>query len=134
MRILRRNTQKIYYALYTGKTAKTDSLGYATGEYVKTYGTPVEMRVNINPASGNASVEPFGTEIDYTHIMVTCDTDCPIDEHSILWIGKEPYTDDAEPQLTPHNFRVNRVAKSLNSILYAIREVDVSVDNNGVVK
>lgn len=126
MRVLRRNTQKIYYALYVSKTAQTDAHGYATGEYVKTYGEPVPMRVNVSPATGNASVEAFGTELDYTHMLATCNMDCPIDEESILWIGKEPYTDDDTPQLTPHNYRVARVVKSLNSILYAVREVDVS--------
>jgi hypothetical protein len=45
-----------------------------------------------------------------------------IDEHSILWIGKEPY---ANSVITAHNYIVVSVAKSFNSVVYAIRKVDV---------
>lgn len=123
MRTLRRNKQKIYYALYSEKTDAVDSQGYFTGEEVKTYGEPVALRINVSPAERDLTVEPFGTATDYSHTMVTCDMDCPIDEETILWIGKDPSTD-------PHNYRVVRVAKSLNNIMYAIREADVSASNS----
>ena len=130
MRTLRRNKQKIYYALYSGTTDAVDSQGYFTGEGVKAYGEPVALRINVSPAETDLRIEPFGTATDYSHTMVTCDMDCPIDEETILWIGKEPYTDDDTPVLTAHNYRVVRVAKSLNNIMYAIREADVSASNS----
>lgn len=130
MRTLRRNKQKIYYALYSAKTDAIDAQGFFTGESVKTYGDPVALKINVSPAEKNLTIEPFGTATDYSHTMVTCDMDCPIDEETILWIGKEPYTDDNPPVLTAHNYRVVRVAKSLNNIMYAIREAEISASDS----
>jgi hypothetical protein len=44
---------------------------------------------------------------------------CPIDEYSRLWL-------DGRTTDKPHNYVVVAVSKSLNSIRYAIRRVDVS--------
>ena len=118
MRTLGRNKQAFYYALYKGKTAIVDAGGFDTGDYTVTYETPVEMRANISPARGTADVEQFGITTNYTHTIVTDDMTCPIDQNSILWIGRAT--------TLPHNFAVVQVAKSLNSITIAIREVEVS--------
>lgn len=55
-------------------------------------------------------------------MIVTTDMSCPISEDTVLWIGKTPTTDD-------YNYVVSRVAKSINSISIAVREVDVLVGN-----
>ena len=65
---------------------------------------------NVAPATGNASVEPFGVDTTYSHIMVVEGTDCPIAEETIVLYNGQTY-------------RVVRVAKSLNHIRYALREV-----------
>lgn len=121
MRTLKRNKRKVWYALYSSKVELKDEYGYRTGEYGKGYTDPVALWINVSPASGNASVEPFGTNLDYTHIMVTTDMECPIDEESILWVGISPTKNG---QSVPNNYRVIRVAKSVNGISYAIREVE----------
>ena len=58
--------------------------------------------------------------------MSTCDTDCPINENSVLWIGISPFSSDPNVADIPHNYTVQRVAVGLNSILYAVKKVDVS--------
>ena len=115
MRCLKINQRTIHYALYTGKTAETDTDGNFTGDYVETYGTPVALRINVSPAKRYTAIEPFGEESDYTHTMVTDDMNCPITETSLIWIGI-PTTDKA-------NFRVVKVARSLNHITYDLEEI-----------
>ena len=117
MRGLDRNKQSFYYALYQGATDVTDSGGYLTGEKTVTYATPVQMYASISRATGITFTEEFGTEADYDKVIVTFDLDCPIDEHSVLYIGITPGT-GIEP-----NYVVKRVSKSLNSISIACKKV-----------
>lgn len=122
MKALSRNKQTLYYALYSTKTEVYDSDGSFTGEYTLTYSTPVEVRMNISPANGHTALEQFGIATNYDKVLVTDDMTCPIAEDTVLWIGIEPTVNGAT---NPHNFIVNRVAKSLNSIVYGVTEVSV---------
>lgn len=117
MQSLASNTQKIEYALYTGME---DILidGKKTGEKQKGYSEPQTMRIYVSPNKGEAAVEPFGQQEDYTNVMSTCDMSCPITENTILWIGI--------PSTQKHNYRVTKVARGLSSILYAIKKVSVT--------
>jgi len=127
MRSLVRNKQKIYYALYDTKTDIVDDYGNKTGEYNVTYGEPVEYHINVSAARGTADVEQFGINANYTKTMTTNDLNCPIEETSILWINREPTVTVGEVTTDiPHNYVVVSVARSINSITYAIREVNVS--------
>ena len=117
MQSLQSNTQLIEYALYTGmQDALVD--GKKTGEKTKAYSTPKTFRIYVSPNKGEAAVEPFGQAEDYTNVMSTCDMSCPIAEDTILWIGI--------PSTAKHNYRVTKVARGLNSILYAIKKVSVT--------
>ena len=98
MRALSRNMQTFYYALYDRKTEVIKD-GLRTGQYTVTYAAPVAMKANISASKGSADLSPFGIDTQYTKTIVTTDMSCPI---------------------------VVRVARSLNSITYAIREVKVS--------
>ena len=115
-----RNKIVIYYALYLGKVETVDDDGYKTGMFAPVYSTPVKKRMCVSPARGSNDVELFGANTNYTNVIATTDMHCPIDENSVLWIWRG--VDQ------PHNYIVTRVARSINSILYAVREVDV---NNG---
>lgn len=120
MRTLERNKQSIYYANYSGVTEIVDENGFYTGETTISYTEPTQIKVNVSAARGEASVDLFGTDLNYTKTIVS-DKDLGIDEHSILWIGK--------PNTEPHNYVVVSIAKSINYITYAIREVDVSAED-----
>lgn len=123
MRSLNRNKQRIYYSLYSSKTPILDEYGNQTGEYETTYATPVALDINVSAARGTSDVEQFGINTAYTKTMVTNDLTCPIDETTRLWIGREPTDNGVE---VPHNYVVVMVAKSVNSITYAIKEVSVT--------
>lgn len=118
MRELEINKRLIHYALFQGYTDAVDSDGYKTGEKTKSYSEPVALRINVSPARGNADREVFGIELAYSRTLTTDKLDCPIDVETILWIGRDT--------TEPHNYVVVRKAKSLNDIVYAIREVTLS--------
>lgn len=122
MRALERNKQNIYFANYTGRSVITDENGLETGEYELTYTQPTSVKVNVSASRGEASLDLFGTDLNYSNTIVS-DKDLGIDENSILWVGKEAYA--SASVITPHNYKVVSVAKSLNSVVYAIRKVDV---------
>ena len=127
MRSLVRNKQKIYYALQTTETEIRDEYGNITGESKLSYSEPVEYHINVSAARGTADLEQFGINENYTKTMVTNDMNCPINETSRLWIGKDAtVTVDNVTTVLPHNYVVVSVARSINSITYAIKEVSVT--------
>lgn len=147
MRILERNKQDLWYANPSGSaTYNTDTNGLKTGEKTIPYGTPVKARMSMAISSGAnnlgsqgmATVEPFGLVTGYTHRAVTEDISCPMSELSHVWFGILPthieevtqtingQTVTVEKEVAnPHNFVVVRKAKSLNHLIYYLKEVDV---------
>lgn len=128
----------MWYANPTGFTYITDANGFKTGDKNIAYDSPTEVRMSMAISSGAnnlgsqgiASVEPFGITTGYTHRAVTEDLDCPMGEESRVWFGIEPtrtvIIDGKEVTETlPHNFEVVRKAKSLNHLIYYLKEVDV---------
>ena len=124
MRSLNRNKTTIHYALYSGSTEATKD-GLYTGEVVATYATPVTIRASVSAARGTSDIDLFGINISYSKAVIVDDLRCPIDEHSRLWIGRQPT--DANGLDVPHNYEVVAVAKSLNHITYAVKEVDFAL-------
>jgi hypothetical protein len=119
MRTLKRNKQQIYYALFLRKEPIKDEYGNETGEYRVVYSDPIEIKINVSAARGESSTRQFGDTVNYDKVLVTADMDCPIDENSVLWIDDLNIT-------KPHDYVVKKVAKSLNSISYAVSKVSIS--------
>lgn len=141
MRCLNRNKTAFFYALYIGKKPIVDEDGNESGEYQTVYSEPVRMDANISPANGSTQAEPFGSSVQYDKVIVTDDTDCPIDEQSVMFIDNVSDTvlhdeygnilcteADAPLQILDFQFDyiVKKVARSQNSISYAISRVDAS--------
>ncbi len=124
MKTMERNKVPFWYLLYDRKEAVKDEDGNETGDYRVVYKKAVFQRENISAATGSAQVEQFGNFISYDKVIVTDDLCCPIDENTVLFIDKEPeYDEDGNPL---YDYIVKRVAKSLNSISYAVSKVNVS--------
>lgn len=119
MQSLERNKQTVWYSLYLGKTDVVDTDGQLTGEKQLSFSNVVKMKANVSAARGTADIEQFGVNTDYSRTITTTDMNCPINEHSRIWFDTLP--------TNPHNYEVVTVAKSLNSITIAIKEVKVSV-------
>lgn len=120
------NRQKIYYGELTGWEDVLDSQGFKTGEKRKTYSEPQPFLIYVSPAKGENSWNPYGIGEEYSNIMSTNDRRCPIEEDSVLWVGIELEYNAQGSCITEHNYTVTRKAVGLNSLLYAIKKVDVS--------
>lgn len=124
MRLMTINLSPFNYCLLLQREPIMDEWGNETGEAKLVYGEPVSMSANISAASGSAQVEQFGNLPGYDKVIVTDDMGCPIDENTVLFIDKEPaFDEDGNPL---YDYIVKRVARSLNSISYAVERVDVS--------
>lgn len=119
MRCLNRNKRETFYALRVDEKPILDDYGNETGESTPIYSEAVRLPCNVSPTTGNAAVEAFGNFTDYSRILCISDSDCPIAEDSVIWFGVTP--DE------PYNYVVTKKADSKNGILYAVKEVKVSV-------
>lgn len=147
MRLLARNKQTLWFANPSGTSWVTDSNGLKTGEKTITYGTPVSAKMSVAISSGAnnlgsqgmAELERYGIKTGYTHRATTEDLSCTMGEESIIWFGI-PHEQTVQTQvevngqmqtvetteILPHNFQVVRKARSLNHLIYYLKEVDVS--------
>lgn len=117
MRDLKKNKQLIYYSNLVSESESVDSNGNKTGEMTKTYGTINSYYINVKEVSGEITNKPYGRDSDYNTQLFTCDMSCPIDMNSRLWIG----ISSSESS----NYVVTKIAKSLNSIVYSVKEVNI---------
>lgn len=125
MRTLRRNKRRMWYALYLGREEVLKN-GKHTGTYKVLYSDPHEMWENVSAARGSADAEMFGIDLKYDKAFITNNTNCPIDEKSVMWIDTEPNINDDGTTDTPWDYVVVRVAESINSKAYAVQRVSVS--------
>lgn len=123
MRSLKRNEQTFYYALYGEEVEEIDEEGNFTGETTIGYGNPVKVKASISASRGEASTEQFGISLDYDKIVCSCDMALPIDETTILWVDIKPVLEKDGATKTKHDYTVKKVARSLNSVQYAIKKV-----------
>jgi hypothetical protein len=122
MRLLARNRRKVWYCLYQGRKPLLDQDGYDTGETAITYSSPVALMANVTAASGDATQEQFGIGIRYDKVLQVAGTDCPIDEHALLFVDVEP-PEEFDPANVTADYAVTRVSKSLNSTSIAVSRV-----------
>lgn len=123
MRSMVRNKTKFYYALYIDKNEFTDEYGNKTGEYEVLYGNPIEMSGNVSSASGETQMQVFGKGVKYDKVIVLDNPNTPIDEYSILWVDTLPYLNEDCTTDDPHDYIVEKVARSINSVSIAISKV-----------
>ena len=139
MRSLKKNKQKLYYATYSDEIPvyETDEDGKikyteVDGELVPIpigtmagYNKPVIFYANISAGKGDVQADVFGSSVDYSRTISTCDMDCPITKLTRLWIGCEPqYNEDGSVNGDSANYEVAAPpVKSLNGIVIAIKEL-----------
>jgi hypothetical protein len=124
MRIMERNKKTIWFCLYDHTEPIVDEYGNETSGEAVVYRSAEEFRANVSAASGAAQLEQFGNLAGYDKVIVTDDTDCPINENTVLFIDKEPeYDEDGKPL---YDYVVKRVAKSRNFTSIAVAKVSVS--------
>jgi hypothetical protein len=128
VKALKRNERIFWYANLSENTPPTpqyDEYGNETGEMGLTYENPKESLANISAARGTADLDAFGINANYSKTIVTADLTLPIDKSTILWIDKMPDA-NGEAGTVKHDYVVVGVARSINSLTIAIKEVSVS--------
>lgn len=133
MRCLTRNKRVFFYALHAGQTEIIDEYGNATGQYKVSYSDPVASYGNVSAAKGEIQSRQFGESETYDKVIVLDNPDVEIDEYSILWVDVKPkLTSDGHLEenadgtiITPHDYIVKKVARSLNSVSIAVSKVTV---------
>ncbi|HIR04230.1 MAG TPA: hypothetical protein IAD34_09240 [Candidatus Scatovicinus merdipullorum] len=129
-----RNKVKFFYALYEGKTPITDDYGNVTGEYDIQRGKPTEFYANISAAKGETQTRQFGENESYDKVIVMDSDAPPIDEYAVLWVDRIPQlngngdlaVNEKGEVITPHDYIVKKVARSLNVVSLAISKVTVT--------
>lgn len=79
----------------------------------------------MSAAKGETSARQFGENESYDKVIVMDNEAPPIDEHTILWVDTLPSFDETGAIITPHDYVVKKVAKSMNSVSIAISKVSV---------
>ena len=137
MRSLKKNQQKLQYAIYTDQITEyyRDSDGNIIydeidGELIPRikferagYANPVLFYANISAGKGTAQEEVFGVSLDYTKTISTSDMDLPISETSLIWFETEPtYNSDGTVNEASADYSVVGIARSLNNVVYALKK------------
>lgn len=133
MRCLERNKSHFYYADYAESEPIIDEYGNLTGEKKIIRSSPQPLSGNISAAKGETETRQFGESEAYDKVIVLDKCAPPIDEYSVLWVDRMPLLNEdgtlaADEQgdiITPHDYTVKRVARSLNSVSIAIGKVNV---------
>jgi len=113
MQTLKRNQTTFHYKEYVSTTPIVDGDGFDTGEVTINYGSLQTGKAYISASSGTVNESMFGENLIYDKVMIM--KSCPFTEYAQLWI--EASTTGA------FDYRVVRIAKSLNNVQVAIRKV-----------
>lgn len=134
MRSARANQKTIYYALYNQKVPvyETDENGdilydgdtpIETGDYTVGRGNPIKLKISISAGKGDSEEQPFGTDVQFSRTMNTCNMDLPIDENTVLWIDVKPVIKADGSTDTENDYKVVSTARGLHNVVYAIEKV-----------
>ena len=125
MRTVKRNKRPVAYAFYDGVTELTDSEGNYTGEYDVSYTEPIKTLMNVSGGRGQADIALFGLTQTFARTATTEDLETPFNTETVFWIETDP---DSEP----FDYRVVAVSRTINQVVLALAEVEVShEDDNG---
>lgn len=137
MRTVLKNKRQMKYALYSDKipTFAVDDEGNvlvdSDGSPIKTgykpgYGEPTDFEASISFAGGDAEAVSFGVSVgDYDSKLLTLKDEFPITETSLIFTDSEPdYDSSGNLKEKSADFRVYRVAPSLNYTVYLLKRIE----------
>lgn len=126
MRCLKKNKQKMYYALYLSSTDVTtgesivvdgETIPVEVGATSKGYGDPIMFYGNISMSGGSVYETEYGIDVSsYSAVLVMNKDEIPIDEHSLIWFESEP-TNKAD-------YKVVKAVPSLNVSKYLLQRIE----------
>ena len=119
MRTAHRDKRPVAYAFYFGQTEMVDENGDYTGEFDVEYTAPVKTLMNVSGGRGQADVALFGLTQNFSRTAVTQDLDTNWNTEMVMWVERDPDTE-------PFDYRVAAVARTINQVVLALEEVDVT--------
>ena len=119
MRTVKRNKRPVAYARYDGVQELTDEYGNLTGEYAVSYTTPVKTLMNVSGGRGQADIALFGLTQTFERTANTEDLETPFNTETVFWIETDPDTE-------PFDYRVVAISRTINQVVLALAEVEVS--------
>ena len=137
MRQLRRNKQKMFYALYTedvpiyakdeeGNILTTDVDGVevpVVDSYVSAYAEAVEFKANISFDSGETRLAEYGLNVgDYNAVISADKGVLPFDEQTLIWHNSEPEYKDGVIVPESSDYRVIAIKTSLNEERFILKK------------
>lgn len=123
MRTVKRNKRPVAYAFYDGVTELTDSEGNYTGEYDVSYTEPIKTLMNVSGGRGQADIALFGLTQTFARTATTEDLDTPFNTETVFWVETDPDTE-------PFDYRVVAVSRTINQVVLALAEVEVSHEDD----
>lgn len=123
MRTLRKNEQTFYYSKYLGNVEILDENNYRTGTRKPSYDTPIKAYGNISANTGEVIYNTYGKQVLYDRILQPRDSGLMLNENDVLYL-------DSDYSSGKYDYVIVSVIRSLNVLKYAIRKVNVGVDND----
>lgn len=124
MRTSQRDKRPVAYAFYNGVTELTDDDGNYTGEYDVSYSEPVSALMNVSGGRGQADIALFGLTQTFSRTATTQDLETDWNTEMVFWV-------EADPDTEPFDYRVAAISRTINQVVIALAEVDVSDADNG---
>ena len=140
MRTLRKNAQKMYYALQAGEIPIYDLDEYGnikyiivdgqkvpveTGEKELGYSEPVEFLSSLAMSGGEAEAQEFGLSISDYNATLLCEKGAyPITEGTLIWTKSEVGYKDADKTIVDGataDYMVLKVSESINFVKYVLK-------------
>jgi hypothetical protein len=137
MRQLRRNKQKMFYALYTedvpiyatedeGNILTTEVDGepvQVVDSYVSGYAEAVEFKANISFDSGETRMAEYGLNVgDYNAVISADKGILPFDEQTLIWHNSEPEYNNGVIVPESADYRVIAIKTSLNEERFILKK------------
>lgn len=119
MRTSQRDKRPVAYASYVGIQELTDEYGNYTGEYDVEYSDPIKTLMNVSGGRGQADIALFGLTQNFSRTAVTQDLETDWNTEMVMWVERDPDTE-------PFDYRISQVARTINQVVLALEEVDVS--------
>ena len=124
MRNLAINKTLVVFHNYKSVEKVKDENNYYTGEKKVLYSERKSIMAHVSGARGSSMLETFGTDISYDKKILLTKREfvaSGITENSVFFIGIPPKYDNGTPS---YNYRVKRIAETINEVLIAIEKVD----------
>lgn len=115
MRDLARNMVTLWYVYPTGEEESVDTNGNYTSDMVKTYSSPVEIKISLYPTSSTIAKELFGVSLDIDFISNS--NSVTLHKDGLLF-KSDPIS---EKYLEEADYRVTAIQPSINTTSYGIK-------------